>query len=51
MSIIRQESLFDMQILYDLEPTHRFNSILSDIDIHPILDVVMKKSHLGSTNA
>ncbi|MFY0521608.1 transposase [Lysinibacillus sp. UGB7] len=48
MSIIRQESLFDMQILYDLEPTHRFNSILADIDIHPILDVVMKKSHLGA---
>ncbi|EON70224.1 MULTISPECIES: hypothetical protein [Lysinibacillus] len=44
MSIIRQESLFDMQVLFDLEPTQRFNSVLSGIDIHPILDVVMKRS-------
>jgi transposase len=48
MPIIRQESLFDMQTLYDLEPTHRFNTILSGIDIHPILDVVMKKSRFGA---
>ena len=47
MSIIRQQSLFDMQTLYDLEPTHRFNSILSGVDIHPILDVVMKRSRFG----
>ncbi|RBO98146.1 transposase [Rossellomorea aquimaris] len=47
MPIIRQESLFDMQVLYDLEPTHRFNSILSGVDIHPILDVVTKKSRFG----
>lgn len=47
MSIIRQESLFDMQVLFDLEPTQRFNSVLSGIDIHPILDVVMKKSQFG----
>ena len=43
-SIIRQQSLFDMQFLFDLEPTHRYNSILFGIDIHPILDIVMKKS-------
>ena len=48
MPIIRQESLFDMQTLYDLEPTHRFNTVLSGIDIHPILDVVMKKSRFGA---
>ena len=47
MPIIRQVSLFDMQTLFDLEPTHRFNSILSVIDIHPILVVVMKKSRYG----
>ncbi|ALS78479.1 transposase [Planococcus kocurii] len=47
MPIIRQESLFDMQVLYDLEPTHRFNSILSGIDIYPILNVVTKKSRFG----
>ncbi|GAA3315507.1 hypothetical protein GCM10020331_010570 [Ectobacillus funiculus] len=27
MSIIRQESLFDMQDLYELEPTKRFEAI------------------------
>lgn len=48
MPIIRQESLFDMQVLYDLEPTHRYNTILSGIDIYPILDVVMKKSRFGA---
>lgn len=36
-----------MQVLFDLEPTQRFNSILSGIDIHPILDVVMKKTRFG----
>lgn len=47
MPIIRQESLYDMKILFDMEPTHRFNSILSAIDIHLILDVVIKKSRFG----
>jgi transposase len=32
-----------MQVLYDSEPTYRFNSILSGID-----NVVMKKSRLGA---
>ena len=41
MPIIRQESLFDMQVLFGYEPTQRFNLILLGIDIHPILDVVM----------
>jgi len=47
MPIIRQASLFDMQVLFDLELTHRFISILSGLEIHPILDVVMKKSRFG----
>ena len=47
MPIIRQESLFDIQELYDLEPTQRFEAIFSTIDIDPILAVVMKKSLLG----
>lgn len=36
-----------MQVLYDLEPTHRYDAVLSGIDIHPILDVVTKKSRFG----
>ena len=49
MSIIRQEgSLFDLQELYDLEPTQRFEAILTAIDIQPILQVVSKKSTYGA---
>jgi transposase len=47
MPIIRQESLFDIQELYDLEPTQRFEAIFSTIDIEPIFAVVTKKSRLG----
>jgi transposase len=47
MSIIRQESLFDLQDLYDLESTQRFEAIFSAIDIEPILTVVSKKSRFG----
>ncbi|MGM8214263.1 IS1182 family transposase [Bacillaceae bacterium W0354] len=47
MSIIRQESLFDIQELYELEPTHRFDAIFSAIDIDPIFAVVTKKSRYG----
>jgi transposase len=48
MSIIRQGSLFDLQELYDSEPTHRFEAIFSTIDIYPILAVVSKKSLYGA---
>ncbi|MDQ0253747.1 hypothetical protein J2S74_001119 [Evansella vedderi] len=43
MSIVRQESLFSMQILFDLEPTQRYDEIFSAIDINPILTTVAKK--------
>ena len=48
MSIIRQESLFTLEELFDLEPTHRFEEIFSAIDIYPILAVVSKKSVYGA---
>ncbi|MDQ0257081.1 transposase [Evansella vedderi] len=47
MYIVRQESLFSMQILFDLEPPQRYNEIFSAIDINPILTIVAKKSNLG----
>ncbi|HHW38411.1 MAG TPA: transposase, partial [Bacillales bacterium] len=47
MTIIRQGSLFDIQDLYDLEPTQRFEAVFSTIDIDPILARVTKKSLLG----
>jgi len=47
MTIIRQGSLFRLQELYDLEPTHRFEAVFSAIDIEPIFAVVTKKSRFG----
>lgn len=47
MTIIRQGSLFDLQELYDLEPTQRFDAIFSTIDIDPIYALVTKKSRFG----
>jgi transposase len=47
MTIIRQGSLFDLQELYNLEPTQRFEAIFSTIDIDPIFAVVTKKSRFG----
>ncbi|GAA0370624.1 IS1182 family transposase [Bacillus horti] len=48
MSIIRQGSLFSLEELFDLEPTHRFEGVFSAIDIYPILAVVSKKSVYGA---
>uniref|UniRef100_UPI002FCC1239 transposase n=1 Tax=Halalkalibacter lacteus TaxID=3090663 RepID=UPI002FCC1239 len=48
MTIIRQGSLFDLQDLYDLEPTHRFEAVFSTIEIDPILAVVSKKALYGA---
>lgn len=47
MSIVRQESLFSMQILFELSPTQRYDKIFAAINIHPILAVVEKPSRLG----
>ncbi|ERI11491.1 hypothetical protein HMPREF0083_00478 [Aneurinibacillus aneurinilyticus ATCC 12856] len=43
MSIIRQGSLFDIQDLYDLEPTHRFEAIFSTLYLEPLLVELSKK--------
>ncbi len=48
MSIIRQGSLFDLQDLYDLEPTQRYEAILSSIDVDSIVYQVGKKSWRGA---
>lgn len=47
MPIIRQESLFDLQDLYDLEPTQRFDALFSAIDIGPVLHQLSKKRVLA----
>jgi transposase len=48
MSIIRQGSLFDLQDLYDLEPTQRYDAIVSAIDVETILHKVNKQSWRGA---
>lgn len=48
MAIIRQESLFGIQELYDLEPTQRYDAVLSTIDLDLIYSKVSKKSWLGA---
>lgn len=48
MTIIRQESLFGIQELFEMEPTHRYEAIISAIDLDTIYYAVNKKSHLGA---
>lgn len=48
MPIIRQESLFDMKDLYELEPTKRFEAIFSTLHIEPLLFAVSKKTVYGA---
>jgi transposase len=48
MTIIRQESLFGIQELYDMEPTQKYEAIISTIDLDAIYYEINKKSRLGA---
>ena len=48
MPIIRQDNLFDMQELFEMEPTHRFNAIFSTLELDPLLRIFDKKTHGGA---
>ena len=48
MTIIRQISLFGIQELYDMEPTQKYEAIISTIDLDKIYHAVTKKSRLGA---
>ncbi|MEK5070974.1 transposase [Sporosarcina sp. FSL K6-1508] len=48
MSIVRQQSLFDMHELYDIEPTHRFNAIFSTINLEPVWTLFDKNTNVGA---
>ncbi|MEI3599250.1 IS1182 family transposase [Oceanobacillus sp. MO10714A] len=48
MTIIRQPSLFGIQELYDMEPTQKYEEIISTIDLDAIHRAVTKKSRLGA---
>ncbi|WP_080876020.1 transposase [Oceanobacillus timonensis] len=48
MTIIRQPSLFGIQELYDMEPTQKYEAIISAIDLDLIYHAINKKSRLGA---
>lgn len=48
MTIIRQQSLFGIQELFEMEPTQRYESFISTIDLDKIYYGVNKKSRLGA---
>ncbi|MHA6261264.1 transposase [Sporosarcina sp. CAU 1771] len=48
MSIVRQQSFFDTQELYKMEPTHRFNAIFSTINLEPIWSLFNKNTNVGA---
>jgi len=48
MTIIRQPSLFGIQELYEMEPTQKYDAIISAIDLDKIYHAVTKKSRLGA---
>jgi len=48
MTIIRQFSLFGIQELYDMEPTQKYEAIISALDLDFMYHHVTKKSRLGA---
>ncbi|MEI3600286.1 MULTISPECIES: IS1182 family transposase [unclassified Oceanobacillus] len=48
MTIIRQPSLFGIQELYNMEPTQKYEAIISTIDVDAIYHAVTKKSRFGA---
>lgn len=48
MTIIRQQSLFGIQELYDMEPTQQYQEIMSTLDLDTIFFAINKKSSLGA---
>lgn len=48
MTIIRQQSLFGIQELYEMAPTQRYESMITAIDLDAIYHEINKKSRLGA---
>lgn len=48
MTIIKQISLFDIQELFDMESSHRFDAIFSPFDVQPIFHLFSKKTLRGA---
>lgn len=48
MTIIRQQTLFSIEELYEMEPTQKYEEIMAAIDLDTIFYEINKKSHLGA---
>ncbi len=48
MTIIKQISLFDIQQLFEMESSHRFDSIFATFDVQPIFHLFSKKTLRGA---
>src|SRR5690625_5472195 len=48
MTIIRQECFFSIQELYDMQPTQKYNEIISAINMDLIYAKVSKKTKVGA---
>lgn len=48
MSIVRQQILFGMHELYEMEPIHRLNAIFSTINLDSIWVLFRKKTNVGA---
>ena len=48
MTIIRQQSLFSIEELYELEPTQKYEEIMDAIDLDGIFHEINKKSRIGA---
>ena len=48
MSIILNSSLFSIQELYDMEPTQKYDAIISAIDMDAIYFEISKRSRFGA---
>lgn len=48
MTIIRQISLFDIQQLFEMESSHRFDAIFATFDVQPIFHLFSKKTLRGA---
>lgn len=48
MTIVKQISLFDIQELFEMESSHRFDAIFSTFDVQPIFHLFSRKTMRGA---
>ena len=48
MTIVKQISLFDIQELFEMESSHRFDAIFATFDVQPIFQLFSKKTLRGA---